>query len=131
MARGRQVEFACVHLRRKIAFKDFLDAFANPELVERLHIGRAVQKENARHELVGVVHFLDRFGAPGLGEILVAPIVEDAIVEPILVDRGEFVSQRPVEEFDDLWIAPHWLLHAFRASDEAALAQQSSRDETR
>ena len=42
-----------------------------------------------------------------LGEPLHAPIVEHPIVQPILVDRGQLVLQRLVEQLDDLVVALH------------------------
>jgi hypothetical protein len=47
-----------------------------------------------------VLHLFDGLLAPSLGEVLVAPVVENAIVEPILIDCREFVLQRPVEILD-------------------------------
>jgi hypothetical protein len=52
-----------------------------------------------------MAHFLDRLHAPSLGEVLVAPVVENAVVQPVLVDRRKFVSQRLVEVFDHLLVA--------------------------
>ena len=39
-----QVKRAGVHLRRKIAFQDFLDVLPDPERVERLHVGQAIEE---------------------------------------------------------------------------------------
>jgi hypothetical protein len=69
--------------------------------------GKPSRKDDAVDQLVGVLHFLDGFRAPFLGEILEAPVVEQAIVQPILIDRGQFVPERLVQEIDDLWIALH------------------------
>jgi len=49
-------------------------------------------------QLVGVLHLLDRFLAPLLGERLVAPIVEQPVMQPVLVDRRQFVPQRLIEK---------------------------------
>ena len=48
-----------------------------------------------------------------LARILAAPIVEQAVMQPILVDGGQLVPQRLVEIFDDLGVALHGrqLLH--------------------
>jgi hypothetical protein len=63
-----------------------------------------------RHQLVGVFHLLDRFLAPFLGEHLVAPVLQQPIVQPVLVDRGQLMPQRLVEIFDDFGVALHgWL----------------------
>jgi hypothetical protein len=58
-----------------------------------------------------VFHFLDRFLAPLLGQILVAPIVEQAVMQPILIYRRELVAQRFVEIVDDLGLAIHGAIH--------------------
>ena len=42
-----------------------------------------------------------------LGQRSQAPIVQQPVVQPVLVDGGEFVPQRPVEIFDDFGIAFH------------------------
>ncbi len=60
----------------KVAFEDFLDGLADAERIEHLQVGKAVEEEDALDEAVGVVHFLDRFLAPGLRELLIAPVVQ-------------------------------------------------------
>jgi hypothetical protein len=75
--------------------------------IQHLHVGEAVEEDDAFHQLVGVLHLLDRFLAPLLGEVLQAPVVQQAVVQPVLVDGRQFVSQGLVQEIDDLWIALH------------------------
>src|SRR5262249_14397229 len=75
--------------------------------IEHLHVGKAVEEDDALDQLVGVLHLLDRFLAPLLGERAIAPIVQQAIVQPILVDGGQLVPQPAVEIFDDGRIALH------------------------
>ena len=58
-------------------------------------------------EFVRVLHFLDRFRAPFLGEVEETPIVEQPVVNPVLVDRGELRAKTLVEIFDDFGIALH------------------------
>ena len=58
-------------------------------------------------ELVGVLHLLDQFLAPFLGQVPVAPIVQQPVVQPVLVDGGQLVPQAAVEIFNDLCIAFH------------------------
>ena len=72
-----------------------------------LQIGKAFEEDDAVDELVGVLHLLDRFLALLLGEPREAPIVEQAVMQPILIDGGELVRQRLVEIFDDAWISLH------------------------
>src|SRR4029077_15231551 len=59
---------------------------------------------------IGVLHLLDGFLAPLLGERFVAPIVEQTIMQPILIDRGQLVPQRLVEIIDDTRLPSHNLL---------------------
>jgi hypothetical protein len=75
--------------------------------VENLHIREPIKKDDALDELVGVFHFLDRFLAPLLCQVLVAPVFEQPIVEPLLVDRGQFVPKRLVEKLDDFCVTLH------------------------
>src|SRR5689334_9300970 len=91
----------------EIAFDDLLDVLPDPQGIEYLHIGKAVEKNDAIGEAVGVLHFLDGFLAPGLGHLEQAPIAQEAVVQPILVYGGEFVAQTLVEIFDDLRVALH------------------------
>jgi hypothetical protein len=71
------------------------------------------------HDLVGVLHFLDRFLAPLLGKRPIAPIVQQPIVQPVLVDGGELVPKAFVEIFDDACVALHGgpLLRSRRTGD--------------
>ena len=65
------------------------------------------QEDDAGDDLVGVVHFLDRFRAFLLGELLVAPVLKKAVVKPVLVDGAEFQKQSLVKPLDDLFFALH------------------------
>ena len=53
------------------------------------------------------LHLLDRLLAPDLGHLEEAPIAEEAVVQPVLVDRRELMTQRLVEILDDLCVALH------------------------
>src|SRR3546814_5422659 len=55
-------------------------------------------------DLVGMLHLVDRLFAFERGEACDAPIVEHAIMQPILVDRGQLVLERLVEEIDDFFV---------------------------
>jgi hypothetical protein len=115
MAVGRRflVERARGDLGCKIAFDDLSDVLADPQGIEHLHVGKAVEKKDAIGELVGVLHLFDGFLAPDLGHFQEAPIVQDPVVQPILVDRGKFAAQALVEVIDDLGIALHRALRCF------------------
>jgi len=59
---------------------------------QRLHIGRSIEEDDAFDKLVCMLHLFNRFLAPRLGQHFVAPIVEQTVMQPILVYRGELVS---------------------------------------
>src|SRR5262249_10292161 len=68
------------------------------------------EEDDAGDEVVGVAHLLDRFLAPLLGEVAVAPIVQEPVMQPVLVDGGELVPERLVEIVDDGCVAAHGFL---------------------
>ncbi len=107
---GFHVERACAVLGLEIAFEDLLDVLADHERIELLHVGEAFEEDDAGHELVGVMHLLDGFLALLLGELGVAPVVEQAVVQPVLIDGGEFARQRLIEILDDCRIALHFAI---------------------
>jgi hypothetical protein len=65
------------------------------------------EKQDALGEHVGVLHLVDRFVSLVLGELVEPPVVEHPIVQPVLVDRGQFVGERLVEVLDDLFVTLH------------------------
>ena len=72
-------------------------------------LGRPSRNRMRATKLVGVLHLFDQFLAPSLGEVLVAPVIQNAIVQPVLVDCREFVLQRSIEIIDNLVVTPHCL----------------------
>src|SRR5687767_1581448 len=66
------------------------------------------------------MHLLDRFLALLLGEPGEAPIVEHAVVQPVLVDGAELVLEGLVEDIDDVFLALHAALRCV-ADDWAGL----------
>src|SRR4029077_1955326 len=80
---------------------------ADVQRVEHLHIRKAVEKDDALDQLVGGLPLLDRFLTPLLCEIFVAPVVEQPIVQPILVDRRQLMPKCLIEELNDLCVALH------------------------
>src|SRR3954452_5349228 len=75
--------------------------------IQNLHVREAVEKNDSFDDLVGVLHFLDGFLAPIFAERLVAPVLEQPIMQPILVDRGHLMPQAAVEIIDDFGVALH------------------------
>src|SRR6266853_1037568 len=103
--------------------------------IEHLHVGEAIEEDDAVNQLVGVLHLFDGFLAPYLGQGLVAPVLQQAIVQPILVDGGELVTQRLVEIFDYGCISAHgdisllpavWQVGSEQASHDPGLYQIQS-----
>src|SRR5918997_5772386 len=101
------VEVAGLVFRREVRFEDFLDVLADAQGIEHLEVGEAFQKDDALDEAVRVVHLLDGFLAPGLGEALVAPIIQEPVMQPVLVDRRQLAAQAAIEILDNLRIALH------------------------
>ncbi|MNV96673.1 hypothetical protein D3C71_1917040 [compost metagenome] len=52
-----------------------------------------------------MLHLLDGFGPLLLGEKRIAPVFEEAVMQPILVDGTEFEIERFVKLLDDLFVA--------------------------
>ena len=78
--------------------------------VEHLQVWKAIQKYDADGELVGMLHLLDGFLAPMFGEIPIAPVVEQPVMQPILVDGCQLSAQRGIEILNDFRIALHFFL---------------------
>ena len=96
-----------LHLQLEVGTEDLLDRFADPQPAERLEIGQPVEEQDALRQLVGMLHLVDRFVALEFGESGDAPMVEQPVVQPVLVDRGELVAECLVEQFDDPCVALH------------------------
>ncbi len=94
----------------EVALDDLFHVLADPQGIEHLHVGKAVEEQDAVGEAIGVLHLLDRFLAPDLGHLQQAPIVEKPVVQPVLVDGGELVAQALVEIIDDFRVALHGAL---------------------
>ena len=73
MGRRLLVERARRNLGLEIAIEHFLDVLADVQRIEHLHVGKAVEEDDAVDQLVGVLHLLDRFLAPLLGERFQSP----------------------------------------------------------
>ncbi len=91
----------------QVGFQNFLDVLADLERRHGLQVGMALEENDALDQLVGVVHFLDRFLALLPRELGVTPILKKPVVQPVLVDRAEFQKQRLVKPLDDLFFALH------------------------
>ena len=69
---------------------------------DALQVWMAFEENDALDQLVGVVHLFDGLGTFLVGELGVAPVVQDAEMHPILVDGAEFEEQCLVKPLDDL-----------------------------
>jgi hypothetical protein len=81
--------------------------FADDQLVQRLQVGQAFEEQHALDQVVGVVHFLDRFLVLVLAQRGEAPVLVHAGMQEILVDRGQLIDQAFVEQLDDFLVAFH------------------------
>src|SRR6266516_667854 len=107
MRGGFLVERPRRHLRRKIAVEHLSDVLPDAKRIDHLHVGKAVEEDDALNDLVRMLHLLDRFLAPFLGQRPVTPIVQQPVMQPVLVDGGKLVPQTTVEKLDDSCIALH------------------------
>ena len=104
---GARVEVAGVELALEVALQHLLDVLADHQGRDHLQIGKTFEEDDARHQLVGMMHLLDRFLALLLGELGEAPVLEHAVVQPVLVDGAELVLEGLVEDVDDVFLALH------------------------
>src|SRR5437016_1820340 len=54
-----------------------------------------------------MVHFLDRLFAPFLRQTFIAPIIEDTVMKPVLIDGCQLAAQAAIEIVEDSIVAPH------------------------
>ncbi len=80
---------------------------ADEQLSQILQVRQSIQKQDALDQAVGMLHFIDGFFVLEFAEPLHTPVVEHARVQEILIDRGEFVFQRLIEEFKYFGVALH------------------------
>ena len=104
---GFHVKGSCAVLSLQISLEYLLDVLPDHQRVDPLQIRHALEENDARDDLVRVVHLLDGLFALLLGELGEAPIVEQAIVQPVLIDGAELKLQRFVQGLDDLFVAFH------------------------
>jgi hypothetical protein len=85
MAMGRcfLVQGASRHLQLEVVIEDLLYSLTNVEWIKHLHIGHAIEKDDARDKFVGMLHLFGRFFMPLLGKRLVAPVVKEMVMEPV------------------------------------------------
>jgi hypothetical protein len=89
------------------------DVLAHIDLHVLLHVGDAIEVEDALHHLLRVFHLLDGLLAAVLRQALVVPVLAHHRVDEVLVDAGQLGAQHVVQDLDDL-VVP---LHDTSASD--------------
>lgn len=118
-----KVERARFDFRRQITAQNFLDSLADAQGIKHLHIWEPIEEENAIDKAIGVLHLLNGFLAPLFGETLVASIVENAVVEPVLVDCRQFAAQASIEIVEYLGVAAHSFFSRWLTSDSIFAGQ--------
>src|SRR5690606_41622267 len=89
------------------ALRSFLDVLAKAQWRDGLQIWVAFEEDDTVDQLVGVMHFFDGFLTLFLGKTRETPIIEKAVVQPVLVYRTKLEKQCLVKPLDDLWFAFH------------------------
>ena len=75
----------------------------------------AFEENNTLDQTIGVMHFFNRFSTLLGSELLIAPVVEETEMDPILVDCTQFEKERFVKPLDYLCFAFHDDLRSFAA----------------
>jgi hypothetical protein len=83
------------------------DGLAHAHRVEALHVGDAVEVEDAVDDDVGVLHLVDRLVAAVLAEAAVPPVVAHLGVDEVLVDRRQLRREDVVQDVEDLGVSLH------------------------
>ena len=83
------------------------DGLAHADLAIALQVRQPLQVQDALDQLVGVLHLLDALLADPLVQAAVSPVLAEAGMEKVLVDRGQLGRQHVVEQRDDLLVAFH------------------------
>ena len=85
------VELRASMLGLEVGLEDLLDVLADAQAAERLEVGQAVEEQDALGERSACfISSIDSWRSYS-ASFFDAPIVEHAVVQPILVDRGQLV----------------------------------------
>ena len=107
-------------LELQIAGERFRHALADQQLDQILQVGQAVEEEDAFHQLVGVLHLVDRLVVLVLAELLEAPVPEHARMQEILVDRRQLVGEHRIQVPQDFPITLHRLVSGSNCASRAS-----------
>ena len=80
---------------------------ADAQRIEHLHIREAFEEEDALGEMIRVMHLLNGLFFPFFCEFEKAPIVENAVMQPVLIDSRQLCAQSAIEIVDDLRVTAH------------------------
>ncbi|MNY43440.1 hypothetical protein D3C86_1784000 [compost metagenome] len=112
---ARLVGGAGVIFAGKVGFQHFLDGLADSKRRNALQVRMAFKEDDTLDQPVGVMHLFDGFSAFLGCKLLIAPVIQQAEMHPILVDGAEFEKEGFVKPLDDLCFAFHDVLHSVAA----------------
>ena len=95
---------------------------ADQQFAEILQVGQRIEREQALHQRVGMLHLADRLLVLLLGHALEAPVLEHPVVHEVLVDRSELILQLRLEKTNDERITLH--ANAFERSERDVLSHR-------
>src|SRR5262249_21271995 len=121
MAMGRcfLVQDASRHLQLEVVIENLLYSLTDAQWIKHLHVRHAIEKDNTRDKFVGMLHLFDRFFMPLLGKRLVAPIVKEPVMKPVLVHCRQLTAKAFVKILDDFRVASH-IDHSYRYGEHWA-----------
>ena len=99
----------------EVAFEEILHRLPDMEWM-KLHMRTPFQNDDPNHEVIGLLHHLDQFLAPTVCKCLVAPVIEQAVMQPILVHCGQLVTEPGFQILDNSGLALHDVFAGWRRS---------------
>ena len=96
-----------MQLQREVVFELRLDVRPNLDGSDVGHVRRAIQKQDAVHQLFGVGHLGNGFLAVVFRQAQVAPVLAHFRVEKVLIDGGQLRLQHFVQKLQDLVVSAH------------------------
>ena len=96
-----------LHLQIQIGLEHFRHGLADMQLAQILKVRQAFQEQDALDHLIGVLHLVDRLVIFDMRQLAIAPVLQHAGVQEVLVDGRQLILQHHIEVLDDLRIALH------------------------
>src|SRR5260370_25876643 len=94
-------------LERHVVLQLRLDVLADFDGADVGHVGSSFQEQNARHELLGVFHFVDRLLAIGVAQAEIAPVLAHLGMQKILIDGRQLGLQGFTQLLEDFDVSLH------------------------